>query len=372
LYCENTYSIINYKKIKHKKYFVNNLEYYHDEYGLEIFNNRYNNNMDIVTLKNSGEYWFTSFFSNKFDSLFPSNNSSKVSEFLYDKINDSKIDYLKYTLIGIGEFSHGIQETWDYRFQLLKKLMKKSTKNICIFCDISVWQGANIMNDIDIQFEEIIIDKTEKSPTWGKLSRYVHHTSESSIFLNIIKYIRKYKNRIRIIGIDNDKLDRDYDMYTIIKNNLDDKNINFLWAHNNHVDDRLLNWDTFKLTKEAYPDHKWSCGHYLKKQMPNRYCIILSNACKGENRFNSYCEGDGCSNRIWKDEYFYKKFVFDNNNKIVFDGKKYKITWNYNNLFMEFSNSYYLDNKQGEQAIANSNNWDYVLLWDNVSRLVAL
>jgi len=46
--------------------------------------------------------------------------------------------------------------------------------------------------------------------------------------LKIIKYIRKHKHRITIIGIDNDKLDRDYDMYKIIMKNYKPSNINFL------------------------------------------------------------------------------------------------------------------------------------------------
>jgi erythromycin esterase-like protein len=33
-------------------------------------------------------------------------------------------------LIGIGEFSHGIQESWEFRFNLLKYAMKNSNKNI--------------------------------------------------------------------------------------------------------------------------------------------------------------------------------------------------------------------------------------------------
>jgi len=29
-------------------------------------------------------------------------------------------ELLQYKLIGLGEFSHGIQESWDFRFKLLK------------------------------------------------------------------------------------------------------------------------------------------------------------------------------------------------------------------------------------------------------------
>ena len=36
---------------------------------------------------------------------------------------------LNYNLIGIGEFSHGIQECWQFRFNLLKYAIKNSNKN---------------------------------------------------------------------------------------------------------------------------------------------------------------------------------------------------------------------------------------------------
>jgi hypothetical protein len=41
---------------------------------------------------------------------------------------------LNYKLIGIGEFSHGIQESWQFRFNLLKYAMKKNfTEKDAIF-----------------------------------------------------------------------------------------------------------------------------------------------------------------------------------------------------------------------------------------------
>ena len=51
-----------------------------------------------------------------------------------------------YYLIGIGEFSHGIQESWVLRFNLLKQVMKTTNKNITIFSETSIWQGNNITN----------------------------------------------------------------------------------------------------------------------------------------------------------------------------------------------------------------------------------
>ena len=56
-------------------------------------------------------------------------------------------ELLQYKLIGIGEFSHGIQESWEFRFNLLKYAMKNTNKKIIIFNEMSVWQADNIMNN---------------------------------------------------------------------------------------------------------------------------------------------------------------------------------------------------------------------------------
>ena len=75
------------------------------------------------------------------------------------------------------------------------------------------------------------------------------------VFISIIKYIRKNRNRITIIRIDNGKIDRDYDIYINIMKYYNSKNINFLWVHNDHVAD---------LPYIQNKSHKWGCGHYLK------------------------------------------------------------------------------------------------------------
>jgi hypothetical protein len=38
-----------------------------------------------------------------------------------------------YSLIGIGEFSHGINDIWEYRYNFLKYCINKTNKNIIIF-----------------------------------------------------------------------------------------------------------------------------------------------------------------------------------------------------------------------------------------------
>ena len=150
---------------------------------------------------------------------------------------------------------------------------------------------------------------------------------ESNIFLKIIKYIRVHKDRITIIGIDNDKIDRDYDMYKIIIKNYKLSNDNLLYIKNKN--------------------HKWFLGHYLKKELKDDYCIILSQAYEGINRFNSYCMGNNCEERTFQLKYFYKKFKYDKNKKYFNLNKKYQLLTNYTEPLILFSNSYYKENKYG-------------------------
>jgi hypothetical protein len=285
---------------------------------------------------------------------------------------------LSYKLIGIGEFSHGIQESWDFRFNMLKYAMKNTNKKIIIFNEMSIWQAENIMNDTiwsrelnkAIKYNGIKYESPIQNVNYvgGKLWQYISHTMESNIFLKIIKYIRKNKDRIKIIGIDNDKIDRDYDMYKIIIKNYKPTNINFLWAHNDHISDLPLSGDNLKYIKNK--NHKWFCGHYLKQKLKDDYCIILSQAYEGKNRFNGYCIGNTCKKRTWQLDYIYKNFKYDKNKKYVNKNKKYQLLTEYNNPLISFSNSYYKDNKYGVQSYNNIKTFNYILFWNKVNRLI--
>lgn len=286
-------------------------------------------------------------------------------------------ELLNYNLIGIGEFSHGIIESWQFRFDLLKYAMKNTNKNIIIFNEMSVWQADNIMNNTVwsikdkkyIKYEGIKIEEPIQNNNYvgGKLWQYINHAMESNIFLKIIKYIRKNKDRIKIIGIDNDKIDRDYNMYKIIMKNYNSTNINFLWAHNNHVADLPLSEDNLKYIKNK--NHKWFLGHYLKKKLKENYCIIFSQAYKGINRFNGYCIGNACEKRTFQLKYFYKKFKYDKNKKYVNINKKYQLLTDYKEPLISFSNSYYKGNKYGVQDYMNTNIFNYILFWNEVNVL---
>ena len=190
---------------------------------------------------------------------------------------------------------------------------------------------------------------------------------ESNIFLKIIKYIRKHKDRIKIIGIDNDTIDRDYDMYKIVMKNYKPLNINFLWAHNSHIADLPLSNDNLKYIKNK--NHKWFLGHYLKKELKENYCIILSQAYEGINRFNGYCMGNNCEKRTYQLKYFYKKFKYDKNKKYVNINKKYQLLTDYTEPLISFSNSYYKGNKYGVQYYMNTNIFNHILFWNEVNVL---
>jgi hypothetical protein len=201
----------------------------------------------------------------------------------------------------------------------------------------------------------------------GKLWQYMNHAMESKIFLEIIKYIRKNKDRITIIGIDNDKIDRDYDMYKIIMKNYDENNINFLWASNHHIGDLPLSDDNLKYIENK--NHKWFLGHYLKKKLKDNYCIILSQSYEGINRFNGYCIGENCKERTYQLNYFTKKFKYNKNKKYVNVNKKYQLLTDYNEQIISFSNSYYKGNKYGVQDYINTNIFNYILFWNKVNGL---
>ena len=286
-----------------------------------------------------------------------------------------------YYLIGIGEFSHGIQESWEFRFNLLKQMIKTTTKKITIFSETSIWQGNNIMNKKYYnreknQYVKSLKIKIEKphyndknQPAWGKLWQYISHSMESKLFMKILQYIRKHSDRISYIGVDNDILARDFEMFKIISENLNVSHINFFWAHNSHVDDRELSWDNYKWTKKTYSNLKYYCGHYLKEKYGNKYCIILSQAYSGINRFNSICEGDGCAKRTWFLKYFYKPFVYAPNKKYINENKQFQFFNEFKTPLIEFSNSFYKKNKFGYSNIVYSHNFDFLIFWNKVNEL---
>lgn len=144
-------------------------------------------------------------------------------------------------------------------------------------------------------------------------------------------------------------------------------NINFLQSHNHHIADLLLSNDNLKYIKNK--NHKWFLGHYLKKKLKDNYCIILSQAYEGTNRFNGYCIGKNCEERTYQLKYLTKKFKYDKNKKYVNINKKYQLITAYKEPLISFSNSYYKGNKYGVQDYINTNTFNYILFWNEVNVL---
>ena len=286
-----------------------------------------------------------------------------------------------YYLIGIGEFSHGIQDSWKLRFDLLKQVIKTTDKKITIFSETSIWQGNNIINKTYYEPKTTQYIKTKKiklekpyyknknEPAWGKLWQYISHSMESKIIIKIIKYIQKNSNRINYIGVDNDTLARDYEMFTIISNNLNKNHINFFWSHNAHIDDRILSGFNLKWIKKSHSNLKYFCGHYLKEKYGNKYCIILTQSYSGINRFNSFCEGNNCEKRTWFLKYFYKPFAYQPNKKYVNKDKYFQFFDKFDEPLIEFSNSYYKNNIFGYSDIVYSSKFDFIIFWNRVNEL---
>ena len=144
-------------------------------------------------------------------------------------------------------------------------------------------------------------------------------------------------------------------------------NINFLWASNHHIGDLPLSAENLTYIKNK--NHKWFLGHYLKKKLKDKYCIILSQSFEGSNRFNSYCIGKNCNKRTYQLNYFTKKFKYDKNKKYVNLNKKYQLLTDYNEPLISFSNSYYKGNKYGVQDYIDTNIFNYILFWNKVNCL---
>ena len=203
------------------------------------------------------------------------------------------INYNNYELIGIGDFSHGDENIWKYRLDFIKNIIKNTNKNIVIFNEDSKEHSDNIMNtNKKLSYYRSYGLFQNKYP-YGPLSKYANRVYHSPIYLDLIKYIRKNKKKIKIIGIDPDKIERDKYMATIILNNLNKNNVNLLFAHNSHIDNRKIT----QLYETKWHNEKYKCGYYLKKKLGNKYCIILSTGYKGKIRFDCNCSDKYCTVR---------------------------------------------------------------------------
>lgn len=284
-------------------------------------------------------------------------------ENVYDKLKKSPIklvkykptiDYGKYNLIGIGDFSHGDQNIWTYRFNMLKNIIISTDKKIIIFNEDSEEHCDNIMNTKKklSYYKDYGVEQDKYA--YGPIEKYAYRIYDSPIYLEIIKYIRKNKNRITIVGVDNGKLARDKNMANIILKRLNKYKINIFWAHNDHVDSRKIT----QPYETKWHDEKYRCGYYLKKKLKDKYCIVLSTGYKGKIRFDGRCSDKYCTDIKYYTKPMFRKFIIKKYSKYT-DG----LHKNFDDKIAEYSQFTFPNNKL---YMMSSRSYDYVLFFKNV------
>ena len=265
-------------------------------------------------------------------------------------------NYENYDLIGIGDFSHGDENIWVYRLKLLKYFIKTTDKKITIFNEDGDEHSKNIMNTNN-KLSYYKSYGLYKNFGFGPLSKYCNRVYDSPIYLNIIKYIRKNKSRINIIGIDPDVIEGDKQMAQNILKNINKKHINLFFAHNDHINNQ-------KITEKYHTkwhNEKYRCGYYLKQKLKDKYCIILSTGYKGKIRFDCKCDDGYCTNRI-----FYEKPIFKS-----IEIKEYKNIENglYDKFDKQIATYTACDFPNNKPIMVNTNKYNYILFFRNIMPL---
>ncbi len=265
-------------------------------------------------------------------------------------------NYEHYNLIGIGDFSHGDNNIWIYRLNLLKYLIKNTNKKISIFNEDNEEHSRNIMN-ISKRLRYYKSYGLYKTFGFGPLSKYCNRVYDSPIYLKFIKYIRKNKSRINIIGIDPNVIKREKQMARNILKNINKKHINLFFAHNTHINNQ-------KITEKHHTkwhNEKYRCGYYLKQKLKDKYCIILSTGYKGTIRFDCKCSNEYCDNRT-----SYKKPIFKS-----FEIKEYKNIESglYDKFDKRIATYTACDFPNNQPFMIKTKNFNYVLFFKNVMPL---
>lgn len=179
----------------------------------------------------------------------------------------------KYKLIGIGDFSHGINDIWIYRIYVIKQIIKNNFIPK-IFLEDSDYGPNNIMTDPKISIKSKKYNYRYEFP----MMRYSgFRIYDSPIYLEFIKIVKKYG--VEIYGIDSEDKYREKKMADNILDNMNNSKttINLFFGHNFHIDDREIKYKSH---------YKYTTGHYLKKKLGDNYCIILSSGLGGSIRFD--------------------------------------------------------------------------------------
>ena len=284
-------------------------------------------------------------------------------------------------LVGIGDFTHGCYEMSKFKLDLLKYLIKNTNKPIKLFVENSLWRTENIMKNKRLSYMKPTL-WNGKYPN-GKLGLYCGYVAESPEELETIKYIRQHRNRIHIIGVDPDIIDRDEKMASSILKQLypKTKGINIWFAANAHVDMDKYHHHSQKWLAE--PERvRYYAGYHLKKALGDEYFYILSQAYKGIVRYNGVCLGDDCYNRVANLDYIWRDFTIPEYKKYC-NKESYPILMNKSEFIEKnlafFSATYFTDLKKENQVgysggwySRDIRKWDLILFFNEVTKLEQL
>ena len=280
------------------------------------------------------------------------------------------VNFENYHLVGIGDFTHGINETWEYRLDVIKNIIKQGI-SIVIYNEDTQYSIDNIYGDKDlsINYKTHPTKKTDSFPH-GPMNRYCHIVYDSPIYLKIIKFIRKHRDKIALVAVDSDVIARDKVMAEKIldhmKKTARDKVIRFFWAHNAHVAPRPIT-ELYELKYAPRETHR--CGWYLRKTLGSSYCVILSTGYKGTLRFSISCDNEQCTDKKYYKTPYFKLFCHSQYEEL--DSKnKWKLTENksFPKKLVEYAGAEFPDG----YFLRDHLDCDYILFFPRVSGLSLL
>jgi hypothetical protein len=127
---------------------------------------------------------------------------------------------------------------------------------------------------------------------------------------------------------------------------------------------------------------RYFAGYYLKKELGAQYCIVLTQGYKGIVRYNGVCIGDDCYNRVANLDYIYRDFIIPEFKKYVDWRKPVRMLeiGEYKEKDMPYFNATFHAGIKNIRQVGdsgglyskNTKKWDYILFFNEVSKLETL
>lgn len=165
---------------------------------------------------------------------------------------------------GLGDFSHGCANVWNFRLRLVRELVKHTRVNIFIE-DLDEYV-CRIRED-----PEIILSGEYNYRRSFPMHRYsAYQINCCREYLKFVRFVHSNRQNITITGVDELCAERDAIMAERILKCIRTDQINLYIAHNYHVG-------------TLYD----SAGSILRKQLGARYLIVQTAAVAGRIRYDS-------------------------------------------------------------------------------------